>query len=249
MKLFIKKNPNNNKAHYSTGRKVEIKNITNDSFDISVWTTGNVYDDETIYDFEKNPSFSVKINKNDVLFDSLSKNVINDDHVVVTGYIPSFSKETIKFINLFSHTKQVKSSIGYILSSLGITPLFFIVIPFKDSLIEDWTFISDTREFIADGENVSEEINLDGGITAAQGFSKLFPTITLSKNNNEITAQLSVAKSGVELHFETTAGYLNKTRAITDESGAATVKVFGEELEGKVKVGFKHFSGKEEISI
>ena len=248
MKYFIKKNPNNT-LHYSTGRKIEVKNITENSFDILVWGAKNIQGDDTIYDFEEDPILNLTVNKNDVLFDNLSKNKIEDDHTVIVGYLQDFLKDSIRFTNLFAHTKQIKSSIGYLISTVNVTPLFYIVIPFKDSSMSEWTFIADAREFKAGESDISNEVNLDKGITAAQGFSAFFPEITLSKSNNEITAQLSVAKSGVEIYFETTAGYLNKTRALTDATGKTTVKVFGDELEGKVKVGFKHFSGKAEVNI
>jgi len=80
------------------------------------------------------------------------------------------------------------------------------------------------------------------------GTDKFLPNITLSKEGNEITATLVPAKPGVELYFDNTVGSLSSYRGFTDVNGKVKTTITAD-TNGKVKVGFKQFSGKAEIAV
>jgi hypothetical protein len=186
------------------------------------------------------------IDKNLILKDAKSKSLIVDPHSVICLFVED--NNNVKAIDFFKHSKHNKTSIGSVIRSFDISPLVVVFIPFVDSDISEWTFVVNSSNAKLDGNDL-QELDIDKNTTISKVADQLLPGITLSKSGNEINAQLSVAKTNVEIYFETTAGYLNKTRALTDATGKATVKVFGDELKGKVKAGFKHFSGKAEVNI
>ena len=89
---------------------------------------------------------------------------------------------------------------------------------------------------------------------SAGALPSVLPAITLTKQGTVISAQLTningvpTKKADVDIYFETTAGYLTKARSKTNDQGIATTEVIGA-LEGKVKAGFKYFSGKTEHNL
>lgn len=127
--------------------------------------------------------------------------------------------------------------------------LFYVAIPYEDSPVSDWTFIFDCEVLIVDGETVTDTIDTSWAFGIGRYCADNFlPSVTLGKTNDTITATVNPVKEGVTLYFETTTGYLSKNRATTDVNGQVTTTLNGAE-EGKVKVGFKFFPGKDELEI
>jgi hypothetical protein len=179
-------------------------------------------------------------------------NKFTSDHSIIVLSKHNYTDEnsnSFKLLNLLNYTKSHKLSTGSFIAGLNLMPLVFFYVPFKGSNFSDITLVCQCTELHFNDTEVTETFNIDVNKSFADSCAELLPNLTLSKNGDKISAQLDVSKEGVEIYFETTAGYLNKTRALTDATGKATVKLFGDELEGKVKAGFKHFSGKTEITI
>jgi hypothetical protein len=127
--------------------------------------------------------------------------------------------------------------------------LFYVTIPYADSPVSEWTFIFDCEVLIVDGETVTDTIDTSWAFGIGKYSADNFlPSITLTRNMNDFTATVEPAKEGVTLYFETTTGYLSKNRATTDANGQVTTTLNGYD-EGKVKVGFKFFPGKDELEV
>jgi hypothetical protein len=130
-------------------------------------------------------------------------------------------------------------------------PLMFFAIPFSDSTVSDITYHAHCGGLEIDGTAVTN------GSTDAPAvvMANALPSLSLTKSGDDITAQLldadgnNLSKSGVEIYFETTTGYLGLTRATTDANGQCTVTLNGGVSGGKVKAGFKYFSGAAEVSV
>ena len=73
-------------------------------------------------------------------------------------------------------------------------------------------------------------------------------------NEDNISAQLlnadgtNALKENIEIFLETTTGVLRENRIYTNNVGRASTKILFKGR-GKVKAGFKHFTGKTEIEI
>jgi hypothetical protein len=162
-----------------------------------------------------------------------------------------------KFLNLFNFTQAAKLGMSSIVGGYHCNLDLIFYVPFKDSTFEDITIVGNTNSLFLNGTEIIDSHNVDAyPATFGTSCDKFLPSILLSKDSNSIiTAQLCthegtpIKKANVDLLFETTTGYLNTTRATTDVNGIAHIKVLGEELNGKVKVGFKYFSGKAEIIV
>lgn len=252
MKIVKRKVLDSNSIDYSYVNKLHIETIDDNSIKITYWKRYLPFSDfipiDTPIEYRENPNFEIVVNINDLFFDFKSKDYAFDSHalIVMDGEL---LKEKTKCVNIFKYTKETKGTIGSVRSLLGISPICFFIIPFVDSKLKDCTIVVPAETLVVNGTEITEDFNLDEGTHFVKLISKFYPNILLTKDNNTITAQLDIPKENVEIYFETTTGYLNKTRALTDATGKATVKVFGDELEGKVKAGFKHFSGKAEINI
>jgi len=226
----------------SETKKAKLKTLDSNSFELKLINMN--LSDNNIEDI----TFTYIFNKDTFLKDQKLKTLMTGAHIVSAIY-PHESDETrLNAIDFFKHSKHNKGNIGSIRLALDIAPIMFGFIPFSDSPSSDYIVVVNLNDVTLDEEEL-EPLNLDNDVHISELANQMLPNIALNKNGNEITAQLSVAKEGIEIYFETTTGYLNKTRALTDATGKATVKVFGDELEGKVKAGFKHFSGKAEINI
>lgn len=140
---------------------------------------------------------------------------------------------------------------------LHTKPLGAIIVPFKDSPIEDWTLVfnmldpSLCRDL--NGGVVQPVISLD---TARDDLFPLVvfekPTVSVSPGG-EVVLQISLQDSegrqltnSAEIFFESSGGYLPKTRTAV-VNGRGQIKVVASHLEPgdtfKVKAGFKYFSG------
>jgi hypothetical protein len=178
----------------------------------------------------------------------------NYDHAAYT--LVSRQDVNFKFLNLFNFTQSAKLGKSSIAGGYGCNLDLIIYVPFNDSTFEDITIIGNTENLYFNNEEVIDQHNVDVyPVTFGTSCREFLPDILLSKDNNIIKAQLitsegtPINKAGVDFIFETTTGYLTSTRATTDANGVAYTKVLGEELNGKVKVGFKHFTGKSEIKV
>jgi len=151
-------------------------------------------------------------------------------------------------LDIFKYTKDSKAALGSVIQALDGSSLFLVAIPFKDSPVQDWVFITEAEETYFNNVLVTETIDTDYKKSLKELSDKFLPNITLSKEGNEITATLVPTKANVELYFETTVGTLSAQRGFTDANGKVKTTITAD-VNGKVKVGFKHFSGKAEINI
>jgi hypothetical protein len=151
-------------------------------------------------------------------------------------------------LDIFKYTKDSKAALGSVIQTIDGPSLFLVAIPFKDSLVKDWVFITEAEETYFNGSLVTETIDIDYKKSLKDLSDKFLPNIKLSKEGNEITATLVPAKANVEVYFETTVGSLSAQRSFTDNNGQAKTTITSN-VSGKVKVGFKHFSGKDEILV
>jgi hypothetical protein len=166
----------------------------------------------------------------------------NEEEVLkVTGKDPVL-------LDIIRHTKDSKAGVVDVTQLHGGFPVFLVAIPFKDSPVEDWVFITEAHETYFNGTLVTETTDIEYTKALKDITDRYLPNITLSKEGNEITATLVPAKANVELYFETTVGTLSAYRGFTDANGKVKTTITAD-VNGKVKVGFKHFSGKAEINI
>jgi hypothetical protein len=205
---------------------------------------------ETTYPTE--PTASASITPEQILTERKTSIFMDHPHQVIACGVSEDNK--FVFVDVLKHTFNTKGSTGSFKNSSNINPIMYIFVPFADSPMDEWTFIGLTDEFTVDTYAVDEQIDIDINRTLAQTCAELLPNIALSIDGNEISAKLvnlngtSILKADVEIYFETTAGYLTKSRSKTDEFGVAKTEVIGA-LEGKVKAGFKNFSGKAQLSL
>jgi hypothetical protein len=130
---------------------------------------------------------------------------------------------------------------------MNIKPIVFVFIPYVDSSTDDWTLVVNSSIATNEGSALAT-FNVDNNRSIGAAAGDLLPSISMSKDGTDISATIDPVKEDVEIYFETTGGYLNKNRVKTNSSGVATTTVVGAAA-GKVKAGFKYFSGKAEITI
>jgi hypothetical protein len=118
---------------------------------------------------------------------------------------------------------------------------------YVDSSTDDWTLVVNSSIATNEGSALAT-FNVDNNRSIGAAAGDLLPSISMSKDGTDISATIDPVKEDVEIYFETTGGYLNKNRVKTNSSGVATTTVVGAAA-GKVKAGFKYFSGKAEITI
>lgn len=157
---------------------------------------------------------------------------------------------TFIFADVLKYTNSTKGSIGFFKNSSNfINPIMYILVPFADAPISEWTFVAVATILTVDGNAVTETFDVDIDRTIADTCNATLPGIVLSKQGTTVSAQLvdatgsPIAKSNIDIYFETTAGYLTKSRSTTDTNGVATTEVVGA-ADGKIKAGFKYFTGK-----
>ena len=250
MKFYLKK-INNENVDYRT----KIKSISEDSFELTWFNDNPNRDPEQLNQPPSEETDYVDIvTKEKIFADRKTGQSTFDSHQVIAC---NFSLETkqLVFSNIFKHTYAYKGNTGDFknLSRMYI-PIMYIFVPFSDSKLSECIFVSVTPKTTVDGTEVTEIVDLDVSRTISKCADDLLPNLRLSLEDGVVSAQLidtsgtEIKKDGVEIYFEATAGYLTKSRSKTDNNGIATTRVVGAE-EGKVKAGFKHFSGKTEINI
>ena len=182
-----------------------------------------------------------------------SNQKINQPHAIIgVGFR---LKDKPRVFDFFRHTSESKSTTGHVVAAiLGLQQGFYFVREWPDSPIEDWKVFLSARTIVINGEdqskNIVETINANG----LNDIIKMLPTISLSIKDDMILAQLLNAdgteahKENIEVYLETTTGVLQETRLITDKLGKAQTKLLLKG-KGKVKAGFKFYTGKTEIGI
>jgi hypothetical protein len=139
-------------------------------------------------------------------------------------------------------------------SILGVQQGFYLVRPWKDTPLTQWNVFLAAGSIVINGEeqqhNFVETINGNG----LDDIVAMMPSISLEFKDNVVYAQLLNAdgskahKKDIEIYLETTTGLLRETRLITDAIGRAQTDLLFKG-KGKVKAGFKFYSGKVEIEV
>lgn len=146
---------------------------------------------------------------------------------------------------------------------LHTKPMGTIIVPFKDAPVEDWIVVFNMLEptllRISSGEAVEPTISLD---VARYDF---LPRIAFDDREVQVAADGAATigfgltdalgaplTNDAEIHFESTGGYLPRSR-ISIVDGRGTVRVVARDLVPgetfKVKAGFKYFSGVDECLV
>mgnify|MGYP001205485855 FL=1 len=194
------------------------------------------------------------LSRADLNRDTSSNKQINQPHAIIA--VGFRLHEKVRVYDFFRHTSESKSTTGHVVASmLGIQQGFSFARPWADSPIDDWIVFLPASKIIINGveqgDKMIETINGNG----LDDIIPMMPTIQLSMDNEDnITAQLLEAdgtnalKENIEIFLETTTGVLRENRIYTNNVGKASTKILFKGR-GKVKAGFKHFTGKVEYEI
>ena len=204
--------------------------------------------------YPEEPTVSENINAEKILTEKKTNFPLNNPHQIIACGVNEENGNFV-FVDVLKYTYNTKSTTGYFKNASGIlNPIMYILVPFADSPISDFTFIAVANSFKFEDEEVAADFDFDGNKTLVDISNEYLPGITLTKTGDTISAQLvnpdgsPIAKAGVDIYFETTTGYLTKGRSATNDQGIATADLVGADT-GKVKAGFKYFSGKTEHNL
>ena len=164
-------------------------------------------------------------------------------------------RDKVRVYDFFRHTAESKSTTGHVVASIiGIQQGFYVVRPWKDTPLTEWNVFlaagSISINGVDQGDNYVETINANG----LDDIIQMMPSVSLSIKDDIISAQLLNAdgteahKKDIEIYLETTTGLLQENRLLTDELGRAHTKLLFKG-KGKVKAGFKFYTGKTEIQV
>jgi hypothetical protein len=187
--------------------------------------------------------------KDQLLFDDFSDSKIVDPHrLILVATREGFKKPSI--IDVFKYTWYSKAKTGgFMLDQFNLTyPLMYFTVPYIDSPWEDWCFITSGSKITIDNKEQLNTVDTNKQLHILDDIIKLLPTITINYNNGLVEIQLSEKKSNIEIYLETTTGILEQNRIITNSLGQAKTKLLLG-TKGKIKAGFKFYSGKTEIVI
>lgn len=187
--------------------------------------------------------------KDQLLFDDFSDSKIVDPHrLILVATRQGFKKPSV--IDVFRYTWYSKAKTGgFMLDQFNLTyPLMYFTVPYIDSPWEDWSFITSGSKITINGKEQLNTVDTNKQGYILDDIIKLLPTLKLNYKDKIIEVELSNKKPNIEIHLETTTGILEQTRLITNDLGKASTKLlFG--TKGKVKAGFKFYTGKSEIEI
>lgn len=250
MKFYIRKFKNDF-VHCN----VEVK-VNGNSFELS-WFKGqqvvNMESHQPDIVYPESPTVTATLDATKVLTEKKTGLSLNNPHQVIACGVSEEDNKFV-FVDVLKYTFINKGSTGLFKTYSNIQPIMYVLVPFADSPIEDWKFVVVAHSLKVDDQSVTESFDIDINKTIADVCNEQLPSISLSKSGNTVSAQLknadgsNASKANIDIYFETTAGYLTKARAKTDANGVATTEVIGA-VEGKVKAGFKYFSGKTELTI
>ena len=230
--------------------------VTGDSFELS-WFKGQQVvnlesnQPEVVYSTEPNATDTLTADK--ILTEKKTGLALSNPHQIIACGVSEDSGKFV-FVDVLKYTFINKGSTGLFKTYSNIQPIMYVLVPFADSSIQDWKFIALANSLTVDDQAVTETFDIDINKTLADVSSENLPNIALSKQGTIVSAQLknadgsNAAKANIDIYFETTAGYLTKARSKTNDQGIATTELIGA-TEGKVKAGFKYFSGKAELAI
>lgn len=227
--------------------------VSGDSFQLNWYKGQSVPGITPSYSYPSEPTVTDTITAEKILTEKKTGLPLDNPHQLIACGV-SEESNTFYFVDVLKYTYQIKGSTGFFNNATQIRPIMYVLVPFADSPITDWKFIAVTDSLRVGGTAVTTTFDVDINKTIAEVCNENLPGIVLTKAGDVISAQLTdstgtpVAKSNIDIYFETTAGYLTKSRSTTDSNGIATTQVIGAE-EGKVKAGFKYFSGKTQITI
>lgn len=175
-----------------------------------------------------------------------------------SAYKIEYNQESnsVEFKNLFKETLDNKTPLNTLNSPAAIGRL---MIPYADASFDEGLWHINAEAFTL-GEGVIEEHNevVDETIfakTMAEIMLPYLPSINLSKNGDTVTVQLkdkdnnNISRGGVEIFVEATTGNSSNSRVYTDANGTATFTLTNTNGSGKIKAGFKEWSGKTELEI
>lgn len=141
----------------------------------------------------------------------------------------------------------------------GTTPVS-ILVPFKDSTLDECVLIVGAPELDAiqaTGFDVQPQIASRAAVRDITFPSVRAKSVETVEQGVDVDIQLSqngvdVAREGVCLYLECTAGSLSSQRVYTDATGSAKVRVYDDPFRtgetGKLKVSFKYWSGVADIA-
>lgn len=185
--------------------------------------------------------------------DTSSNEQINQPHAIIgVGFR---LHEKVRVYDFFRHSTESKSTTGHVIASmLGVQQGFCLARPWPNSPIDDWIVFLPAKTIVINGveqgDRFIETINGNG----LDDIIPMLPSIKLAYENDTIYAQLvnadgtNALKKGIEIYLETTTGLLQENRIVTDELGWAKTKLLFKG-KGKVKAGFKFYTGKVEIQV
>ena len=230
--------------------------VIGDSFELS-WFKGQqvvnleLNQPEVVYSTEPNATDTLTAEK--ILTEKKTGLALSNPHQIIACGVSEDSGKFV-FVDVLKYTFINKGSTGLFKTYSNIQPIMYVLVPFADSSIQDWKFIALANSLTVDDQAVTETFDIDINKTLADISNENLPSIALSKQGTIVSAQLknadgsNAAKANIDIYFETTAGYLTKARSKTNDQGIATTELIGA-TEGKVKAGFKYFSGKAELAI
>jgi len=182
-----------------------------------------------------------------------SNQKISQPHAIIGVGFRYKSKSRV--FDFFRHTSESKSTTGHaVAATLGIQQGFYFIRPWADTPISEWKVFLSAQKIVINGveqkDNYLETINGNG----LNDIISMLPSINLKLINSTVFVQLTnpngsdALKKNVEVYLETTTCLLQENRLTTDEFGQAQTKLVFKG-KGKVKAGFKFYTGKAEIKI
>ena len=200
-----------------------------------------------------NHHYSGYLSLDDLTRCTSSNRPINQPHAIIG--IGFRLRDKVRVYDFFRHTAESKSTTGHVVASiLGIQQGFYLARPWKDTPLSEWNLFlaagSITINGVEQGDNYVETINGNG----LDDVTAMLPSIRLDFKDDVVYTQLINAdgtlahKKDIEIYLETTTGLLQENRLVTNEFGQATTKLLFKG-KGKIKAGFKFYTGKSEIQI
>jgi hypothetical protein len=208
---------------------------------------------------EKELIFSYSITRDELLIDKPSGQGIAGVHLLI-GVYPGEESGTADVVDVLKATNPTKAGAPFMagriynLPSQGNMGVYFLL-PTSESPTSDWIVVA-PGSFVVNGTAVdSPKFNpYENPTSLICAYTDLLPSISISYSDGVVSAQLTdsagqpMAYEGAEIYLETTTGQLAQNRIYTDSSGAGSTAL-ANAVAGKVKAGFKYFSGKAEVAI
>lgn len=165
-------------------------------------------------------------------------------------------RDKARVYDFFRHSNESKSTTGHVVASmLGIQQGFYLARPWHDTPLTQWNVFlaagTITINGIDQGDNFIETINGNG----LDDVLHMLPSISLNIDADDtITVQLlntngtAAHKKDIEIYLETTTGLLQNNRLVTNDRGQSQTQLLFKGT-GKIKAGFKFYTGKVEIQV